>query len=97
MGVGLRSQGRGASPEHGPQVPRAAPLDAQNASAFARKARSILQEKYLSARLEAAGTIFADIKQVSISEKLLQRVVAMLFALRRLVARQPAQLGEPRS
>ncbi len=66
---------------------RAAPLDQDNAAAFARKARSILQEKYLSARLEAAGTIFADIKQMSTSEKLLQRVDAMAFALRRRAAR----------
>ena len=62
---------------------RAAPLDAQNAPAFSRKARSILQEKYLSARLEAAGTIFADIKQMSHSERLLQRVAAVVFAVRR--------------
>jgi hypothetical protein len=62
---------------------RAAPLDAQNAPAFSRKARSILQEKYLSARLEAAGTIFADIKQMSHSERLLQRVGAVVFAVRR--------------
>jgi hypothetical protein len=42
-----------------------------------------MQEKSLSARLDAAGTIFADIKQMSSSEKLLQRIDAMAFALRR--------------
>jgi len=62
---------------------RAAPLDAENAPAFARKACSILQEKYLSARLEAAATIFVDVKQLSGSERLLQRVEAMVFTLRR--------------
>jgi hypothetical protein len=62
---------------------RAAPLDEQSAPVFARKARSILQEKYLSARLEAAGTIFVDIKQMTNIEKLLQRVDAMVFAIRR--------------
>ena len=62
---------------------RAAPLDERNAPALARKARSILQEKYLSARLEAASSIFADIKQLSSSERLMQRVDAMSFALRR--------------
>lgn len=76
---------------------RAAPLDAQNAPVFARKARSILQEKYLSARLEAAGTIFADIKQMSSSDKLLQRVDAMAFALRRYrrFARPVPRSGDP--
>lgn len=75
---------------------RAAPLDEQNAPALARKARSILQEKYLSARLEAAGTIFADIKQMSSSERLLQRIDAMAFALRRhgRSSHRPASLGE---
>jgi hypothetical protein len=75
---------------------RAAPLDVQNAPGFARKARSILQEKYLSARLEAASTIFADIKQMSNSEKLLQRVDAMVFALRRHVTRRPARTDHAR-
>ena len=77
---------------------RAAPLDEQNAPALARKARSILQEKYLSARLEAASTIFADIKQMSSSEKLLQRIDAMVFALRRhqRTSHRPARLDEPR-
>jgi hypothetical protein len=75
---------------------RAAPLDEQNAAALARKARSILQEKYLSARLEAAGTIFVDIKQMSASEKLLQRVDAAVFALRRHVARRPARIDQAR-
>lgn len=36
----------------------AAPLDATNCRAFAIKARSILQEKYLSMRLSDAGTAF---------------------------------------
>jgi hypothetical protein len=75
---------------------RAAPLDEQNAAALARKARSILQEKYLSARLEAAGTIFVDIKQMSGSEKLRQRVDAAVFALRRHVVRQPSRTDQPR-
>ena len=75
---------------------RAAPLDAQNAPALARKARSILQEQYLSARLERAGAIFADIKQMSNYEKLLQRLDAMIFALRRNLSRPPDGLGEPR-
>jgi hypothetical protein len=75
---------------------RAAPLDALNAPALARKAQSILQEKYLSARLEAAGTIFADIKQMSGSEKLLQRVEALIFALRRQLARRPARIDGQR-
>ena len=77
---------------------RAAPLDEQNAPALARKARSILQEKYLSARLEAASTIFADIKQLSSSERLLQRIDAMAFSLRRhqRTSHRPARLEEAR-
>jgi hypothetical protein len=62
----------------------AAPLDERNAPALARKARSILQEKYLSARLEAAGAIFIDIKAaMTRSDKLLQRIDATVFKLRR--------------
>lgn len=76
----------------------AAPLGEQNAPGHARKARSILQEKYLSARLEAAGAIFVDIKAMTRSDKLLQRLDMMVFALRRhrRAVRRPARLGEAR-
>ena len=75
----------------------AAPLSEQNAPGHARKARSILQEKLLSARLEAAGASFFDIKsRMTRSDKLLQRLDMMIFALgrRRHAARRPARLGE---
>ena len=44
---------------------RAAPLTSANSAFFARKARSILQEIYLSARLEALSTAFVDIGWLS--------------------------------
>ena len=74
---------------------QAASLDERNAPMLARKARSILQEAYLSARLEAASTIFADIKRMSIFEKLLQRIEATAFTLRRRgrVRPRPPGLG----
>jgi hypothetical protein len=40
---------------------RAAPLTSANSALFASKARSILQEIYLSARLEALSTAFVDV------------------------------------
>ena len=62
----------------------AAPLDGQSAPRQARKARSILQEKYLSARLEAASAIYVDIKALMTrSDKLLQRIEMMIYTLRR--------------
>jgi hypothetical protein len=41
---------------------KAQPLSAENASWMAEKARAILQEKYLSARLEYVSTNFRDIR-----------------------------------
>jgi len=75
----------------------AAPLGEQSAPGHARKARSILQEKYLSARLEAASTIYIDIRAaMTRSDKLVQRIVMMAFALRRhrRTARRPARLDQ---
>jgi hypothetical protein len=45
----------------GPRWGRAAPLTVSNATAFAAKARAILQEKYLSASLEESSAYFFDL------------------------------------
>ncbi|MGH7783105.1 MAG: hypothetical protein ACREO5_04600, partial [Candidatus Binatia bacterium] len=57
-------------------------LSAENASKFANKARSILQEKYISAALEEAGTSPLDIKASNLHEKAQRRVEEALFKLR---------------
>lgn len=47
----------------------ASPLTEANATRMAHKARSILQEKGLAAQLEAHGAEFADLKQLSVPQK----------------------------
>ena len=59
----------------------AAPLDAANAARMAGKARAILQEKYLSAALDEAGTWFFDIKGAGTRDRVLRRLEAIGFAL----------------
>lgn len=54
-------------------------LNADNAARFARKARCILQEKYLSARLDAASTIFVNIKQLSIADSIRRSLEKRVF------------------
>ena len=68
-------------PDACPSWYRAAALDAGNAAAFARKACSILQEKYLSARLDAVSAIFIDTKPVFDSERLAHRLDATAFQI----------------
>ena len=48
----------------------AAPLDSSNAAKYASKARSIVQEKFLSAQLDSFGTLFVDIKLLSRMDRL---------------------------
>lgn len=57
------------------------PLSAANAPKMARKARSILQEKYLSAVLEDAGAEFVDLKELSLRDKLMSKAESKLFDL----------------
>lgn len=59
----------------------AAPLDSGNAAKFAGKARSIIQEKFLSARLDSIGTMFVDIKRLSRTDRLWNRAEEQWFAL----------------
>ncbi len=49
---------------------RAAPLTANNCSSMAGKARAILQELYLSFRLESVSTIFIDLRADTAIERL---------------------------
>src|SRR4029453_13034628 len=60
----------------------AAPLTAENAPGLASKARSILQEKYLSARLDQAGAWFFDLNPYGIGEKVARRAERVLFETR---------------
>ena len=45
------------------------PLQPANAAKMARKARSILQEKYLAALLDSSGAAFADLNELSFTGK----------------------------
>ena len=49
---------------------RAAPLAPDNCDSMARKARAILQEFYLSLRLESASAIFVDLRAATLLGKL---------------------------
>jgi hypothetical protein len=60
----------------------AAPLSAENAESMARKARAIMQEKYLSARLEASAAMFSDIRPTSIRQITTHRIIEELVAMR---------------
>lgn len=62
----------------------AAPLDTINAEAMARKARSILQEKRVSAVLEGASAEFASIRDVSMLAELALRLRRRARQLRAL-------------
>ena len=57
-------------------------LNDENAPKFANKARSILQEKYISATLEEAGASLIDINASNLHEKAQKRVEEALFKLR---------------
>ena len=70
----------GPSPEHSWYGAEA--LNDRNAERLANKARSILQEKYLSAVLDNAATWFFDIKGTGIRDRVVKRLDAMLFAVR---------------
>jgi hypothetical protein len=59
----------------------AAPLTAANCARFAAKARAILQEKYIAARLEDGATYFVDIKPLGRREQLVYRLECMMFDL----------------
>lgn len=61
----------------------AEPLSDRNAEKMARKARSILQEKYLSALLEASGTEFIDLKDMGRRDRLLQALEIGLTRVRK--------------
>lgn len=59
-----------------------APLQRANAEKMARKARSILQEKYLAALLEDLGAEFVNLNELSVLQKLRREVERKLFSLK---------------
>lgn len=58
------------------------PLQPANARRMARKARSILQEKYLAALLEDRSAAFVDLNDLSFSKKLLREFDRRMFSLK---------------
>ena len=60
------------------------PLQPENAARMARKARSILHEKHLSAALEACGAEFIDLNQLSFSQRLSRKIDDKAVRLREL-------------
>ena len=61
----------------------AEPLTAANMGRMARKARSILQEKYLSARLEDRGAEFADVRDIGVAGRARRTLEDKWFDARR--------------
>jgi hypothetical protein len=61
----------------------AAPLDQTTVRRLSGKARSVLQEKYIAALLEEAGTWFFDVNASGLRERISKRLQAMLFERRR--------------
>lgn len=57
------------------------PLTTSNAAKMARKARSILQEKYLAARLEQLGAEFINLNDLSVARKVLRELERKIFVL----------------
>ena len=70
----------------------AEPLQASNMARMARKARSILQEKYLSARLEDRGAEFADVRQIGVAGRARRTLEDKWFDARRRAA-PPARMA----
>lgn len=66
----------------GPRWRDAAPLTAANAARYARKARAILQEKYLSARLEESRAYFLDLRKMRNLDRLRCKGEQLVFQLR---------------
>ena len=60
----------------------AEPLNETNAERFAGKARSILQEKLLAARLAGAGTLFRELRESNRLEELVNRVERRIYRSR---------------
>jgi hypothetical protein len=67
----------------------AAPLDATNHARFARKARSIVQEMYLAARLERMGAEFLDVRWLRKWQSWLQPWLDRRSLRRRALAAKP--------
>ncbi len=61
----------------------AAPLTASNAGHFADKARSILQEKYLSALLEEGRTCFMNLRKMDPFDRVRCRAEQVVFDIRK--------------
>ena len=71
------------------------PLQPGNAAYMARKARSILQEKYLSALLESLGAEFVDLNDLSVRRKVVREVERKMFAFARRVGQSVGKDKKP--
>lgn len=67
----------------GPHWYASEPLQSQNFSKMARKARSILQEKYIAAVLESAGAEFVNLNDLTVPKKILRKIDDIVFDLTR--------------
>ena len=67
------------------------PLQPGNAAYMARKARSILQEKYLSALLESLSAEFVDLNDLSVRRKVVRAVERKMFAFARRVGQSASK------
>jgi hypothetical protein len=67
----------------GPHWYLSEPLSAANSARMARKARSILQEKYLSAALDAASTDFISIREMPLASKIVRKMEDIIFNIRK--------------
>ena len=65
----------------GPHWYASEPLQSKNISKMARKARSILQEKYVAAILDSAGADFVNLNDLPITKKILRKIDDMVFEL----------------
>lgn len=74
----------------GPRWGGAAPLTASNAARYAAKARSILQEKYLSALLEEGGSCFVDLRKTSDFDRVMCRAEQIVFEAKNSLRRRRA-------
>lgn len=57
------------------------PLRPDNAAKMARKARSVIQERYLSALLEDRAAEFVNLDELSVPKKVVREIERKLFAL----------------
>ena len=65
----------------GPHWYASEPLQSKNVSKMARKARSILQEKYVAAILDSVGADFVNLNDLTVTKKIQRKIDDMVFEL----------------